>query len=89
VVAQVRDRADRHDLTGAAGAPAADAAHHAIAARDLDQEAARGLGHVRVGGVPDDRRERAVDVEQHRRARGVRADRLERLNERRGWGHEP
>ncbi len=59
-----------------------------IALGDLDQQRARGLGHVRVGGVPDDRRQRAVDVEQHRCAGGFGAERLERLHERGSGGHE-
>jgi len=85
VVADIGDRPDRHDLARRARAPAAHAAHHPVAARDLDQKAARRLRDVRVGRVAHDRRQRAVDVEQHRRAGWVGADRLERLHERCGW----
>ena len=44
-----------------------------------------------VVGVPDDRRERPVDVEQDRRAGGVGAQGRERLGEGRGrgGGHGP
>ena len=87
VVADVGDRPDRDDLARGRRAAPAHAAHHPVAARDLDQHRARRLGHVRVGGVPDDRRERAVDVEQDRRAIGLGADRPERLHERCGWRH--
>ncbi len=65
VVADVGDRPDRDDLARGGGAAAADAADDAVALGDLDQQRARGLGNVRVGGVAHDRRERAVDVEQY------------------------
>ena len=87
MVADVGDRPDRDDLPGGGRTAPADAADDAVALGDLDQQRARRLGHVRVGGVPDDRRERAVDVEQHRRAGGFGAERLERLHERGSGGH--
>ena len=59
-----------------------------VALGDLDQQRARGLGHVGVGGVADDRRERAVDVEQHGGVGGIGAERLERLHERGSGGHD-
>ncbi len=88
VVADVGDRPDRDDLAGGRGAAAAHAADDAVALGDLDQQRARRLGHVRVGGVPDDRRQGAVDVEQHRCTGGIGADRLERLHERGSGGHD-
>ena len=87
MVADVGDRPDRDDLAGGGRAAAADAADDPIALGDLDQQRARRLGDVRVGRVPDDRCEGAVDVEQHRCAGGIGADRLERLHERGGGGH--
>ncbi len=84
MIADVGDRPDRDDLAGGAGASAADAADDAIALGDLDQKRARGLGHVRIGGVAHDRRQRAVDVEQDRGVGRVGAKRLERRGERRG-----
>ena len=88
VVADVGDRADRDDLTGGGRTAAADTADEPVALGDLDQQRARRLGNMRVGGVPDDRREGAVDVEQHRGAGGVGAERLERLHERGSGGHD-
>src|ERR1700693_1230831 len=58
MVADIRDRPDRHDLARSARAPAAHAAHYPVATRDLDQEAARGLRYVRVGRVAHDGRDR-------------------------------
>ncbi len=63
MVADVGNRSDRDDLTGRGRTTPADAADNAIALGDLDQQRACGLGDVRVGGVPDDRRQGAVDVE--------------------------
>ncbi len=71
VVADVRERADRHDLARRGRATPAHAADHAVALGDLDQQGARGLGHVGIGGVAHDRRQRAVDVEQDRTVGGV------------------
>ena len=88
MVADVGDGADRDDLARGGRAATAHAADDAIALGDLDQQRARGLGDVRVGGVPDDRRQGAVDVEQHRRTGGIGADRLERLHERGSGGHD-
>ncbi len=88
MVAHVGDRPDRDDLAGGGGAAPADAAHHAVAPGDLDQQRACRLRHVSIGCVAHDRRERAVDVEQHSGVRGIGADRLERLHERSGGGHE-
>ena len=51
----------------------------AVGAGDGDQQLTRGLGHVRVGGVVDDRRQGAVDVQQDRRALRVGSERRERL----------
>jgi hypothetical protein len=84
MIADVGDRPDRDDLARDGGAAAADAADDAVALGDLDQERARGLGNVRVGGMAHDRRERAVDVEQYGSSRGVATKRLERLHERCG-----
>ena len=64
VRAQVGDRAERDDPAGVGGAPAGHAGDHAVAARDLDQRPPGALGHVRVVGVQNDRRQHAVDVEQ-------------------------
>ena len=50
---------------------ARDARHAAVAARQPRQQQRGLLGHVRVLGALHDRRERAVDVEEERRARGV------------------
>ena len=88
VVADVGDRPDRDDLPRGGRAAPADAADDAIALGDLDQQGARGLGHVRVGGMPHDRRQGAVDVKEHRCAGGFGAERLERLHERGSGGHE-
>jgi hypothetical protein len=68
VVANVGDRPDRDDLAGGGGAAAADATEQPVALGDLDQQRASRLRHVRVVGVAHDRRERAIDVEQHRGA---------------------
>jgi hypothetical protein len=87
VVAQVGDRPERDDPPRHRRLPAADARHAAVAAGDADEDGARGLGHLRVVGVADDRRERPVDVEQDRRARRVGAHWGERLGERGGGGH--
>ena len=70
VVADVGDRPDRDDLARGRGAAPADAADDPVALGDLDQQRARRLGDVGVVGVADDRRERAVDVEQDRRRAG-------------------
>jgi hypothetical protein len=88
VVADVGQRADRDDLASDRCAASADAGDDGVALGDLDQQRARGLGHMSVGGVAHDRRERAVDVEQDRPMIRVGADRLERLHERRGGGHD-
>ena len=87
VVADVGDRPDRHDLARGGCAAAADAGDHAVALGDLDQQRARGLGDVGVVGMTHDRGERAVDVQQHRGAAWIGADRLERLHERGSGGH--
>ena len=71
VTADVGDRADRDDPARDARLAPADASDDAVPPRDLDQEPARGLGDVRVGGVADDRSERAVDVEQNRGPSGI------------------
>ena len=63
---QIRDRPDRDHRAGFRCPTSADARDDAVAAGDLDQQLARALGHVRIGGVLDDRGERAVDVEQNR-----------------------
>ncbi len=89
VGADVRERADRHDLPRGGRLPAGDAAHQAVALGELDQQRARGLGDVGVIGVADDRGERAVDVEQHGRVGGVGAQGCQRLRERGGGGHGP
>ena len=83
VGAEVRDRADRDHRARLRGAPAADARDHAVPAGDSEPAAARALGHASVGGVLDDRGERAVDVEQDRRARRVGAKRPERVGQER------
>ena len=82
MIADVGYGADRHDLAGGGGTATANAAHQAVAPRDLDQQHPRGLGNVGVIGVANDRRERAVDVQQHCGAAGIGANRLERLHER-------
>ncbi len=87
MVADVGDTADRDNLTRDGGTPPADAAHEPVASRDLDQQRACRLGDVRVGGMAHDRRERAVDVEQHGCMSGVGAERLERLHKRGSGGH--
>ena len=63
VVADVGDRADRDDLARRARAAAADAGDQPVAARDLDQQRARRLWDVGVGGMAHDRCQRAVDVQ--------------------------
>ncbi len=88
VVADVGDRSDRDDLARGGGTATAHAADDAVALGDLDQQRARRLGNMRIGGVPDDRCQGAVDVEQHRCAGGIGADRLERLHERGSGGHD-
>ena len=72
MVAEVGDRAERHDPAGVGRPAARHAGDDAVAARDLDQRPARRLGHVRVVGLRDDRRQHAVDVEQDRGALGLR-----------------
>ena len=89
VVADVGDRAERHDPPRGRGAPAADAGDQPVALGDRDQRRARRLGHVGVVGVADDRRQRAVDVEQDRGARRVGRQRGERVVEGRGRRHAP
>ena len=49
--AEVGDRAERDDPPRVGRAPARHAGDHAVAARDLDQRAARGLRHVGVVGL--------------------------------------
>ena len=83
VRAEIRDRADRDHRARLGRAPTADARDHAVPAGDLGQQRARALGHAGVGGVLDDRGERAVDVEQDRRARRICAERPERVGEER------
>ena len=65
VRAEVGDRAERHDAARVGRPAARHARHDAVALGDLDQRPPRRLGHVRVVGMLDDRREHAVDVEQH------------------------
>ena len=84
MVADVGDRAERDDPARDLRLAAADAADDRVALGDGDELRARGLGHVRVVGVADDRGERAVDVEQDARASRVGAQRRERLGERGG-----
>ena len=62
--AQVGDRAQR-DVRRASDDARRTRTRPSLAARDLDQRPAGRLGHVRVVGLLDDRREHAVDVEQH------------------------
>ena len=88
MVADVRDRAERDDAPRVLRLAAADAADDRVALGDGDELHARRLGDVGVARVADDRRERAVDVEQDGRARRVRAQRSERLGERGGGGHD-
>jgi hypothetical protein len=66
MVAEVGDRAERDDPAGVGRPAAGDAGDGPVLARDLDQRAPRRLGHVRVVGLGDDRREDAVHVEQDR-----------------------
>ena len=70
MVADVGDRAQRDDPARGRRPPAADAGDQPVALGDRDQRPPRRLGHVGVVGVADDRRERAVDVEQDRGAPG-------------------
>ncbi len=88
VVADVSNRADRDDLAGSGRTAAADTTDDCVALGDLDQQRARRLRNVRVRGVPNDRREGTVDVEQHCCAGGFGAERLKRLHERGSGGHE-
>ena len=78
---EVGDRPDRDHRPGLGRLAPADASDHAIALGDRNQQLTCPLGHVRVGRVLDDRRQRAVDIEQDRRASRVSADRRERLRQ--------
>jgi hypothetical protein len=64
VRAEVGDRAERDDPARVGGAPAGHAGDDAVALGDLDQRPSRGLGHVGVVGLLDDRRQHAVDIQQ-------------------------
>ena len=55
-----------------------------VAAGHLDQQLPRALRDVGVGGVLDDRRERAVDVEQHCAVLWILLQRGERIGQGRG-----
>ena len=79
--AEVGDRAERDDPARVGRAPARDAGHEPVALGDLDQRPPGRLGHVRVVRVLDDRRQRAVHVEQDRRALRVVLEWLEQLVE--------
>ena len=79
VRAEIGDRPDADHRARLRGAAAAHARHQPVRVGDRDQELARGLGHMRVGRVLDDRRQRAVDVEQDRGPFGVGSKRRERL----------
>jgi hypothetical protein len=87
VVADVRDRAERHDPPGGGRLPAAHARDEAVALGDRDERDARGLGDVGVVGVARDGREHAVDVEQHGRARRIGPQGSDRLGEGGRRGH--
>jgi hypothetical protein len=89
VVAHVGDRAERHDPPRGTRAAPGHAGHEPVALGDRDEQHARRLGHVRVVRVADDRREHAVDVEQHSAAARIGAQRLEMVGQGRGSGHEP
>ena len=69
VRSEVGDRPDRDHRPRLRRPPAADARDDAVAPGDRDQQLPRALGHARIGGMLDDRRQRAVDVEQDRRTR--------------------
>ena len=71
---EVGDRPDRDHRPRLRCLPAGDTSHDAVAPRNHDQQLAGALRDPCVGGVLNDRRERAVDVEQYRRAIRVRAD---------------
>ena len=87
VVADVGDRPERDDPPRDRGLAARHAGDEPVALGDLDQLRPRRLRDVRVIGVADDRRQRAVDVEQDGGAAGLGAQRLQRLGERGGDGH--
>ena len=63
-------------------------ADYPVALGNLNQQRTRGLGHVGVIGMPDDRRKCAVDIKQNCGVGGIGAQRLQRLHEGGGRGHE-
>ncbi len=88
VVADIGDAADRDDLACRCCSASTDAAHKPVALGYLDQQRARRLGHMRIGGMAHDRRQRAVDIKQHGCMIGVGAERLKRLHKQGGRGHD-
>ena len=84
VVAGVGDRADADHAPRDARPAPADAADEPVGLRQAVDDAAHPLGDGGRLRIAHDRRERAVDVEQHGPGRGVRPQRGEDLVERRG-----
>ena len=83
VRAEIGDGPDRDHRARLRGPTPAHARHHPVAPGDLGQEPARIWRYARIGGALDDRRQRAVDVEQDRRARRIGAQWRERFGEER------
>ena len=70
----VRERVDADDPPGLRSGPAAHARHERVPRRESSQLAASRVGHARVLGPRDDRREHAVDVEEQRRGGGIQPE---------------
>ena len=79
--AEIGDRADGDHGASLGGLAAAHAGNEPVALGRPDEQLAGGLGHVRVGGVLDDRRQGPVDIEQDGGTLRVGAQRRERLGE--------
>jgi hypothetical protein len=78
---EIGDRPDRDHRAGLGGTSSAHTGDDRVAARHRNQQLPRGLGHARSVGAVDDRRECAVDVEEHSSARRRAAQRRERLGQ--------